>query len=284
MVVNVGARADFIKAYDGENRDNGASPAYSNYFSSKSWQEFSPKLGVLYKLSDSTILRGSVGRGFRAPSLYEMFVSINHGPTYVECNPDLQPEKITSYDVGLEYGFKNLLAKITFYISRAKDFIGSDVITSTHFKNENISKVNIHGIETELDWNFNKNLSTFLNYTYNKSEIKEYSPDPKVEGNYLPRAPHQNISLGLTFKDPKLFDFTVLFDCKDKRFADNQNSLKMESYYTIDCSLSRSLSKNIKVYLDIENITNEKYTVYNSAMEHILAPGRIVLGKVKLTF
>ena len=123
MVVNVGARADFIKAYDGENRDNGASPAYSNYFSSKSWQEFSPKLGVLYKLSDSTILRGSVGRGFRAPSLYEMFVSINHGPTYVECNPDLQPEKITSYDVGLEYGFKNLLAKITFYISRAKDFI-----------------------------------------------------------------------------------------------------------------------------------------------------------------
>ncbi|HEJ83631.1 MAG TPA: TonB-dependent receptor, partial [Desulfobacteraceae bacterium] len=58
----------------------------------------SPSLGLTYQISNDTLLRGSVGRGFRKP-----YPAIKQGDPYFDIiNPDLESETIWSYQAGIE--------------------------------------------------------------------------------------------------------------------------------------------------------------------------------------
>ncbi len=287
LIVNLGGRYDWIKSYDGKNWDTNPAPhpAYSNDFSSKEWKQFSPKLGIVYHLSEFTTLKSSVGRGFKAPSLYELYTTLTRGPLYIECNPQLEPEKILSYDLTLEHLFlENLWGRISIYQSHAKDFIGYNTITATNWRRDNISKVKMRGVETELDYRINSQWSCFANYTFNESEIREYTADPSVEGNYLPYTPHQKWGLGLNYSNPDLVDFKMLFNYKDKRYADNQNSSKLEGYWTVNFSISRQFGKYCTLFLNAENLFDEDYTLYKGTPQDTIAPGRVIILSCQIKF
>lgn len=65
------------------------------------WQ-LSPRAGASYALDANTRLRGSFGRGFRAPSLAERFAALTFGPFRVLPADDLRAEKSTSVELGVE--------------------------------------------------------------------------------------------------------------------------------------------------------------------------------------
>lgn len=71
----------------------------------------SPSLGATWRWSDVTLLRAAIATGFRRPY-------ISDGVS----NPDLTPEEITSYQLGLESSACPLLRlKATLFTSRTKD-------------------------------------------------------------------------------------------------------------------------------------------------------------------
>ncbi len=72
-----------------------------------SFNDFSPKIGLNYKLSDDFILRSSYGKGFRAPSLAEAFTSTNTSGISVKPNPNLLPESSSSFEIGAKKIFGN---------------------------------------------------------------------------------------------------------------------------------------------------------------------------------
>jgi len=152
--VTAGARYDFQKVIGLE----GAS-------------QFSPKLGLVYAPDKGTTLRASVGRGFRAPSIGEVYFN---APTYaaiIEPNPDLKAERSWSYEIGgsgliaervLLDGslfwseFSNLIE------ARVKPDSGTPKISF-----DNVTKARIQGAEVSIksDW-FKKLLHLEMSYTY----------------------------------------------------------------------------------------------------------------------
>lgn len=142
----------------------------------------------------------------------------------------------------------------------------------------------MRGIETELDWRVTDEWSSFANYTYNESEIREYTTNPAVEGNYLPYTPHQKLGLGLSYANPELFDFKVLLNYKDRRYADNDNTSELESYYTLDLVISRQFGRYCKFSLRVENLFDEDYTVYKGTDQDTVAPGRVITVSANIKF
>ena len=64
-----------------------------------------PKIGLVYRVNDHWTVRGAYGKGFRSPSLGELYYMLLH-PEYgyqVIGNPTLQPERSESYSVGADY-------------------------------------------------------------------------------------------------------------------------------------------------------------------------------------
>ena len=300
LIVNLGARYDWIETSDGANWDSQGSagkPAYDNTFDSNTEGSFSPKLGVAWHPDDKTTLRASGGKGFRAPSLFELYkVHVRGGGTYYrEANPDLEPEEIWSYDVGVDrFLTDSLWGRVTFYQSFAKDYIG-DRLTGTgtfaggktryEYQLDNISEVDIYGVEMELEWHARTDLTLFANYTFNISEVKKDENNADLEGNYLPNDPRHQTHFGFRYNNPKIVNVSVIANYYADIYYDNENTLKESGYFTVDASVSRRFFDRFTAYVNAENIFDEEYAMFRSLSRgDTIAPGVIVTGGVKFEF
>lgn len=297
LVANLGARCDAIETSDGANWDTAASagkPAYRNKYGTHTEGSFTPKLGVAWHPDDKTTLRASGGKGFRAPSLFELYkVHVRGGGTYYrEANPDLDPEKIWAYDVGAErFLTDSLWAKFTFYQSFAEDYIGDRLIGTGKFSGgktrydymlDNISKVDIYGIETELQWSPAKDLMLFANYTYTLSEVDEDDNNADLEGNYLPNDPRHMVHVGVRYQNPHILTVSITANYYADIYYDNENTLKTGDYTTVDVGVSRRFLDRYTIYLNVENIFDEEYAIFlSTATEDTVSPGAIVTFGVK---
>jgi outer membrane receptor protein involved in Fe transport len=300
LIVNLGARYDWIETSDGANWDSQGSagkPAYDNTFDSNTEGSFSPKMGVAWHPDDKTTFRASGGQGFRAPSLFELYkVHVRGGGTYYrEANPDLEPEEIWSYDVGVErFLTDSLWVRMTFYQSFAKDYIGDRLIgtgkfgggkTRYEYKLDNISKVDIYGIEAEVEWYALLNLTLFASYTYNISEVKKDDNNAALEGNYLPNDPRHNVHFGFRYNNPKIVNVSVIANYYADIYFDNENTLKESGYFTLDASVSHKFFDRITAYFNVENIFDKEYPIFRSlGRSDTIAPGVIATGGVKFEF
>lgn len=128
-----------------------------------------PKLGVRWRPTDALVLRGSVGRGFRAPSLYELYHPRESGTTgtladpvlcaqpgenAASCalewttlrlgNPNLKPEKSTQFSLGgVLQATPNLSVSVDYWNIQKSDVIsevGEQTILSNLDKYGNLVK------------------------------------------------------------------------------------------------------------------------------------------------
>lgn len=292
LILNLGARYDWMETTDGRNWDSspsGGKKPYDRSYDDESNNSFSPKFGITAHPDDRTTLRASAGKGFRAPSLFERFkVHVRRGGTYYrEANPDLDPEEIWSWDIGAERALlDNLRAGITYYESYAEDYIGTRT-TKTYKKNgktykeyvhDNISEVEMHGIEAELNWYPLADLMIFGNYTWNVSEITKNDAAPFKEGLYLTNDPRHKFHVGATYQNPKIVNVTVIWNhYLDKYYKVDETTQAKDDFWSLDLAVSRRFFDHVTAYVNVEN-------VFDSVDNEGIAPGTIYKGGIKFEF
>ncbi len=163
----------------------GARFDYSKLDSIDSFSSFSPKIGLNYKLSETTILRASAGKGFRAPTLAETFTKTSASGVVIKPNPSLIPEYNFSFEFGInQVCSNNLVLDISAFQNEFYDFIepGIDLTDGQVYFN-NVTRARIQGIETTLNYElFNSSLKINLNHTYlwardiEKKRMLKYRP------------------------------------------------------------------------------------------------------------
>lgn len=301
LFLNLGFRNDFIQTSNASNWDTQASagkPAYDSTYNATEAGSFSPKFGITWHPDSKTTIRASAGKGFRMPSLFELYkVHVRQGGTYYRlANPDLKPENIQSWDIGAERNLSgNFMAKISFYQSMATNYIGDRLLDSARFaggtktrfeyKLDNISEVKINGLEVETQWRLLNHMSVNANYTYNVSEIVKDEENESLEGNYLPNNPRHSGHFIANYTNPEIINVSFGVNVYAKIFYDNENALEKDSYYTIDLSLSRKFMDRVTVYLNAENILNNQYPIFLSrSKSNTIAPGLIINGGIKVEF
>ncbi len=130
--------------------------------------QFNPKLGLVYRLPDSSSVRFSVGRGFRAPSAAEVFTTSTAGGVVILPNPDLKPERSWSLDLGGSHTFGPWVhGDLSFFRNEFWDLIepafGTDGVV--HF--QNITRALIYGAEMTLNLSLlSGDLQSQVSYTY----------------------------------------------------------------------------------------------------------------------
>ncbi|MCK5340486.1 MAG: TonB-dependent receptor [Desulfobulbaceae bacterium] len=87
-------------------------------YHSRAEEQVSPSIGATYMFSDHTLVRANYARGFLDPLL--SYLAIND--LSQTANPDLKPEKVESYQIGVEtVAMKYLRAKATLFQHNVKD-------------------------------------------------------------------------------------------------------------------------------------------------------------------
>ncbi|MCB1175306.1 MAG: TonB-dependent receptor [Leptospiraceae bacterium] len=132
-----------------------------------------PRLGANIYLSQAWTWKILYGRGFRAPTAWELF---NKTRQRLE-NRSLKPEELQTWETGL--GWRpgaNLYVSSTLFYNELDDLLlevqtnvpNENKTGSYYNQNQNVGQAQIAGSEWELDYEINKRIKFFLNYTWSK--------------------------------------------------------------------------------------------------------------------
>lgn len=91
----------------------------------QSYVEFSGSVGATYQFTEALAVAGNIGRGFRAPSLFNLHVDGVHGgiAAYQVGNPYLDSEHSLNTDLSLRWRSTNVKAKATVYRNAIENYI-----------------------------------------------------------------------------------------------------------------------------------------------------------------
>lgn len=227
----------------------------------------SPKLGATYKLSENARVKANWGKGYRAPTLYELYsqmekVGMAPMPVNVIGNPDLQPEESTNFDFGFEAEKGKVSGKVTYYQNKIKNMIdGGDYAPDKLAQNIiwseyiNRGEVEIKGLESEIGYNFDEHWS--VRGVYNYLDAKDLETGDRLAY----RARHNGL-IQLTYTDAKENPLTVnLYN----RYYFNYHQSNTDgyqqdySYSTTGLTVSKQFNKNYRVYAGVDNIFNKSF-------------------------
>ncbi|MFI5263786.1 MAG: TonB-dependent receptor plug domain-containing protein [Candidatus Kapaibacterium sp.] len=144
----------------------------TRYDDSSTLGSISPKFGVTLDAGDGLNFRGSLGTGFRAPTIAEKFIDQTfNGIIHVIPNPALTPEKSTSAEIGGSYRTRNLYLDGAIFFSTFDNLIEPHFVTykgSQAIQFGNLTKAEIFGHEEVIEYYpfSNDDLSLRLGYTY----------------------------------------------------------------------------------------------------------------------
>lgn len=278
LVVVAGARMDFSKYHKGrlivENptSNTGFIDSVSQDFSSNSWSAFSPKIAVSYKLGKGNSVYASYSKGFMPPKLDDLSKSGKIRKGFKLANPELGPEYLTNYEIGGTFvNNDKLFVEPSIYVSLGKDFqyfvgTGDSVDTGGDelkpvYQRQNISDVQVLGFEITVRYNPTKKLQFDANYTYNSSTIKDYkgtSEQADITGNFIIEVPKHMAFAGILWNN-KVVNTSVTYNYVGSQWYDDQNTILLNSYQTIDIQFSKTFLTKYDVILTIQNILDNEF-------------------------
>ena len=138
-----------------------------------------------------TKLKASVGTGFKAPTLSELYQDF---PAFLfYANPGLRPESSTGWDAGFEQGLARGVLRfgVTYYYNRIENLITTvpDPAVPGGTTYGNIGRATTEGIESFIAWQPVKPLTLRIDYTYTEASDdvsqQELLRRPKNQGTFL---------------------------------------------------------------------------------------------------
>jgi hemoglobin/transferrin/lactoferrin receptor protein len=131
----------------------------------KSGSAITPKLGVVWRLTPQASLYGNIADGFKAPVPQQVNQFFENVTSFYRTipNPNLKPERSTSYEVGARWTQPGLLAQVALFEGKFKDFIEDNVqvagagtsVNPTVFQSINRGRVRISGFEARVRYDLN---------------------------------------------------------------------------------------------------------------------------------
>ncbi len=211
-----------------------------------------------------TKFRFSFGLGIKAPTLVE---SYSQSP-YFRGNPDLKPEKATSFDAGVEqsFGSDRGTAAVTYFDNRFREQIGYAVTDYQTFEGSffNIGRTRARGVETLLLTSLGGNWEFGGGYTFLDSAVLESSNplDPVfTSGQWLLRRPRHSGYLDLRWKPGKwTFEASSLMVGKrvDSDFA-GLGVTHNPGYMVLNLLSNFRIGESTSIYVVVNNALNTNY-------------------------
>ena len=195
-----------------------------------------------------TRVKGSLGTGFKAPSLYQLYSEYG--------DPGLDPEKSIGWDAGVEQEIVEglLKADALYFKNEFDDLIDFDTAA---YKYLNINEACSNGIETGIGYTPLKELSARLSYTLTNTEDES-------TGQELLRRPRHMISFDIRWKPVERLTLAASavynagsYDMDFGAFPVQR--VKLDAYTVVNASAEYAVSEAWSVFGRIDNLFDEDY-------------------------
>ncbi|SDW97066.1 hemoglobin/transferrin/lactoferrin receptor protein [Ruegeria halocynthiae] len=289
LTATLGARYYSVKSQINKREVNGANiPNESN--KDDRWLG---SAGLVYNLSNGTILRANISQGYTYPSLAELYIDTQVNGQRVTGNSDLQPETATNYEIGGRIDRGNLTLDAAIFYTRSKDYIAivPDPVTPTQSTYGNIDRVKSWGFEiaAEFDpgWGGVRPYAVLSNVTrefdYGNGKKTKNSGTPEWTGTIGLRSNWQAANFGGTWDVFLRGESSSSLEDENGDIVDSGTPTGLNptsGWTTLNFRGSVDLNENARLTLELDNILDKSYR----ASDQIPASGRSVSLFVTTTF
>lgn len=220
-------------------------------------REFTFRIAPVYlHRRTGTRFAASVGTGFKAPSLDQLYGVTASSFGVFRGNPDLDAERSTGWEVGLEQPLLGERVEVgaTYFRSRIEDLIAFVALPSGDSTLENLDKANIHGVEAFLSAQPTTSASLRVDYTYTDADDDQ--------GNPLLRRPRHKVGLDLDFRPAPKANVSLGIDYLG-RWKDigrvSFSEVNAGNYTLVNLAASYSIGERLELFGRVDNLLDKTY-------------------------
>ncbi|HEX9707942.1 MAG TPA: TonB-dependent receptor, partial [Steroidobacteraceae bacterium] len=231
----------------------------------------SPKLGVNWEFREDAAMYLQYSHGFRSPPFDDVNIGLDLPQFNVRAipNPELEPERSDSVEVGLRFSGAGIAGSLSTYGSRYHDFIesrvniGVDPATgATLFQSQNIAGAEIYGAEAALEFSLGEWRNELANWT-SRLALTWTEGEDTVRDRPLNSIDPPRALVGLAYETPsgKLgigFDVTLV---AAKHDVDESTAIlfKPDGYVVADLRLNWRPGERISLDFGLFNLTDDTH-------------------------
>jgi iron complex outermembrane receptor protein len=220
-------------------------------------KEWIPSGGFAYNLTSTTTWKASVGKGFRSPTIQELFMWNK--------NPNLSLSKITNYETGVLQSLfeRKLNLELTGFIIKGDHLIVAD----NYGKSYNTGEIDNKGIEFIANANPVKNLSFNFTYSYINMKTPVYA------------TPKRHLFLSGSYKWDKLQFTASVQQVNHLNIVAKPSAVPhFRNYTLLNSKISYQIGKYAEIFASADNLLNQKY----ETNRYYTMPGITAFGGLNL--
>lgn len=252
---------------------------------------WTPRTYLVWNASEMLTFKGGVSQGFKAPKVNQLVDGLSGmsggGSTFVFGNPNLQPERSTSTELGMLFNNRNgWTGNITTFHNKIKNKIlsqncgvdqiidpaGCDNLAQNEVGSFNINRdrAKTWGVELGTKYIFSSQWSVAANYTWTDSELIQQG---KVIGKLSDTAKHvANTTVNWTPNQQWFAWVRTEYRGKSRRFdttpTSSQDKLVYETspdlraYTLLHIGANYKLNKNVTLSANIYNLLDKDFNKF----------------------
>ncbi|MBE3535048.1 MULTISPECIES: TonB-dependent siderophore receptor [Enterobacter] len=242
-------------------------------------EQWTPKLGLVYKLTPAVSLFANYSQTFMPQSSIASYIG------------DLPPETSNAYEVGAKFDlFDGITANIALFDIHKRNVlytesIGGETIAKT------AGRVRSQGVEVDLAGSLTENTNIIASYGYTDAKVLE---DPDYAGKPLPNVPRHTGSLFLTYDIHNAFARNTLTlggggHGVSRRSATNGADYYLPGYFVADAfaAYKMKLQYPVTLQVNVKNLFDKTYYTSSIATNNLgnqIGDPREVQFTVKMEF
>lgn len=228
-------------------------------------------VGLNYDLTEEQGVFARYSLGYKFP--YFDDIRDNYG-AYTS-GEDLIKE-VTQFELGYKAVFESVSAYVTLFSNEVKGdtFVTQPGAPAQVYTNQ------AYGVELDGRWLHDSGFSLGVNATFQETEISE---SPTDNGNEAPRQPGMQMRLTPSYDWAVNQDLNLTFygavSLVGERFADQGNTVTLDSYEKLDLGLIANAGENLTLQLAFDNLTDEQALTEGDPRNPSAPNGRYIMPR-----
>jgi outer membrane receptor protein involved in Fe transport len=266
-------------------------------FPARGENAFSPRISVLRTFKRDISVSASVYRGFRAPTLNELYRNFRVGNVATNANAALRAEILTGGEAGASVRQLNgrLILRGNFFwsdISRAVTNVPVAYAPASCVANpaactlitqqrQNLGVTRARGVEVAAELRIARRLQLSAGYALTDSVVLSAPAEPALTGLAVAQVPKNSFTAQFSYIAPN-WTIGVQTRFTGNQFDDAANLFPLGRAFTVDAELSRRIpAAHTELFVAAQNLFDDRYMIARTPTTNLGPP---VLARTGIRF
>lgn len=269
FTLTLGGRVDGWRITEGHVVERPIAPGAAltdQRFADRSGTEATGRAGIAWRPVPALALRAAAYRGWRLPTLNELYRPFRVGADAVAANADLAPERLTGVEAGVDVTADRLRVSATLFDNRLNDaianvtagqgpgmFPGVGFVAGTYRVRRNLDQVRARGVELDASYALGP-VAARASWSHTSARVR--SPGA-LDGLRPAQVPVDQISATLGYRHGGLATSATLRHVA-RQFEDDANTRSLAAATTLDAYAALPLTAALSLEARAENLTDTR--------------------------